>query len=95
MYLTKEQQIFVVKKYFEPGSYAAVINFFRWQFPDRNPPSNSSMQRVKKNSEHGEIQNRKKKNSGRRIPIQTYAVYRCDTVCKRERNEEGAMLKVL
>ena len=56
MHLSKEQQIFVVKYYFEFRSYARVINDFRQQFPDTNVPSKSTIQHnVNKFNTLGEI----------------------------------------
>ena len=64
MHLSKEQQVFVVKSYFEFRSYAHVINDFRQQFSDTNVPSKSTIQRnVSKFNAHGEIFSKQKSNS--------------------------------
>ena len=72
MYLTKEQQIYVVKKCFEFRNYARVINDFRQQFPNTNVLSKSTLQRnLKRFSGHVEIHNIQKSNSCRNKGIRT------------------------
>ena len=74
MCLTKEQQIYVVKKSFEFRN-ARVINYFRQQFSNTNVPSKSTIQRNVKNfSDHGEIHNRQKTNSSQSTSIGTQSI---------------------
>ena len=64
--LTKEQRVFVVKKYYETHSFLEVQRLFAIQFPDRRPPVKWSIwKNVKKYEEHGTSLNRNQKNSGR------------------------------
>lgn len=66
MQLTNEQRAFIVKRYFETKSYLEVQESFRQRFPDRNPPSKSTIQRnVAKYTREGTSQNLNKGHSGR------------------------------
>ena len=57
--LTKEQRVFVVKKYYETHSFLEVQRLFAIQFPDRRPPVKWSIwKNVKKYEEHGTSRNR-------------------------------------
>ena len=72
MQLTVEQRTFVVKKFHEFKSYVAVIEAFRQQFPGRNPPSKSTIQRnVRKYDDNGTSHNLNKDRSGRRKTVRT------------------------
>ena len=67
MQLTIEQRIFVVKKYHETRSLNEVKTAFQVNFPNRNPPSNSTIQRnVRKYNTEGTSKNLNKDRSGRR-----------------------------
>ena len=67
MQLTIEQRVFIVRKYHETRSLQTVREAFRAQFPNRNPPSNSTIQKnVRKYQIEGTSQNLNKGRSGRR-----------------------------
>lgn len=67
MQLTVGQRTFIVRKYYETRSFLAVKEAFLQQFPERNPPSTSTIQRnVEKYEREGTSLNLNKKRSGRR-----------------------------
>ena len=64
--LTNEQRAFIVKTYYETKSYVKVKKAFVEKFPDRKPPSTSSIQRnIQKYEAKGTSHNLNKGNSGR------------------------------
>ena len=70
--LTTQQIIFVVVKYQETKSYLTVQNLFREQFPDRGPPSKTTIwKNVQKYQEHGTSLNLNKNRSGRRRTVRS------------------------
>ena len=63
---TKEQRIFIVNSWIETKSCPAVIELFRQEFPDREPPTRNSIRyNVRKYHEKGTSLNVNKNNSGR------------------------------
>ena len=63
---TTKQRVFIVKKYNETRSYRQVREAFTREFPDRRPPSGSTIRlNVIKYSSHGTSLNRNQFNSGR------------------------------
>lgn len=72
MQLTVEQRVFVVSKYYETKSYAAVKEAFPQRFPNRNAPSNKTIYKnVLKYQESGTSLNLNKGRSGRRVSVRT------------------------
>ena len=70
--LTTEQIIFIVINYTRTQSTTEVRNAFQQRFPDRNPPSPSTiLSNVRKYSNAGKSLNLNKGNSGRRRTIRT------------------------
>ena len=65
--LTTEQPVFVVRKYYETGSYIEVQEAFRGRFPNRDPPVKATIwKNVTKYEKSGTSLNLNKGNSGRR-----------------------------
>ena len=65
--LSKDQRVFIVKTYYETKKFSVVQRLFRERFPERNPPSKSSIwDNVQKYQTHGTSLNRNAKNSGRK-----------------------------
>ena len=63
---TAEQRTFIVLHYNRTQSLAAVQNAFRERFPDRNPPTKTTiLKNFRKYCNHGTSLNRNKNNSGR------------------------------
>ena len=70
--LTTEQRAFIVINYTRTQSTTEVRNAFQQRFPDRNPPSPSTiLSNVRKYSNAGTSLNLNKGNSGRRRTIRT------------------------
>lgn len=67
-----EHRVFMVRKYFESKSFVAVIEAFRNHFPDKDPPSKSTIFRnVDKYSRDGTSLNLNKQRSGRPRTVRT------------------------
>ncbi len=70
--LTVEQRVFVVTKFHENRSLQATQDAFREAFPERGPPSKTTIwTNVKKYRDHGSSLNQNKGNSGRRHTVRT------------------------
>ena len=70
--LSKEQRVFVVKTYYQTKKFITVQQLFRQAFPDRNPPTKSTIwKNVQKYENHGTSLNRNAKNSGRRRTVRS------------------------
>ena len=66
VYLTTEQRVLVVKTFFETGSIPGVQEAFRRRFPDRDPPTKSTIwYNVRKYKINGTSFDRHKGKSGR------------------------------
>lgn len=74
MQLTREQRVFLVERFIETQNYEVTRADFGRMFPNRNPPSVSTIKRnIKKLREHGTLLNLNEGRSGRQRTTRTEA----------------------
>ena len=85
---TAEQRTFIVLHYNRTQSLAAVQNAFRERFPDRIPPTKTTiLKNFRKYCNHGTSLNRNKNNSGRPVFIHKNTeskIYYSNIICIRD-----------